>query len=91
MRLARQALVVAGLLQKPSILWPLVTLGSVGMIGFGFGAWMVISTISQRMDWFGWITLQSRLLCYSMPMDRSKLTVASRINFREDFVITLQG
>jgi hypothetical protein len=91
--LVSAALVVTGLLQKPSILWPLVTLGTVGLIGFGFGGWLVINTM--RSPWN--LALDSRLLklrtqtyTISVPWENIAGIGVAEVNYRDGCVVVFE-
>ncbi len=92
--LVSAALLVTGLLQKPSILWPLVTLGSVGLIGFGFGAWMVVRTM--RSPWNltldpDHLALRTQTYTISVPWENIAGIGVAEVNFRDGCVVVFES
>lgn len=91
--LVSAALLVTGLMQKPSILWPLVTLGSVGLIGFGFGGWMVINTM--RSPWNltldpSRLGLRTQTYTISVPWENVAGIGVAEVNFRDGCVVIFE-
>lgn len=91
--LVSAALVVTGLLQQQGILWPLVTPGTVGLIGFGAGAWMVISTM--RSPWNlsldpTQLTLRTQTYTISIPWENIASIGVTEVNFRPGCVLVFE-
>jgi len=93
MSLVSLALLGAGLLGGDGILWTPIALGTVGLLGFGVAAWMIVSTMRAR--WHLAVSRSGfRLHTPAYPLDVPWENVAgiatNEVNFREGCVLLFE-
>ena len=93
MGLVSLALIGAGLLGGQGILWTPVTLGTVGLLGFGAAAWMVVSTMRAR--WHLAVSpagfrLHTPAYVLDVPWDSVAGIATNEVNYREGCVLLFE-
>jgi hypothetical protein len=86
-------LLVTGLLNNKGIIWPLVGLGTVGVIGFGASALRIISTM--RSPWNltldpTRLMLRTQTYTISVPWENIASIGVAEVNFRPGCVLVLE-
>ena len=93
MSLVSLALLGAGLLGGEGILWTPVALGTVGLLGFGAAAWMIVGTM--RADWHLAVSragfrLHTPAYLLEVPWDNVAGIATDEVNFREGCVLLFE-
>jgi len=93
MSLVSLALLGAGLLGGGGILWTPVALGTVGLLGFGAAAWMIVSTMRAR--WHLAVSrqgfrLHTRAYVLDVPWENVAGIATNEVNFREGCVLLFE-
>lgn len=93
MSLVSLALVGAGLLGAQEILWTPVTLGTVGLLGFGAAAWVILGTMRARWHLALGRTgfrLHTPAYLLDVPWDNVAGIATDEVNFREGCVLVFE-
>jgi len=93
MSLVSLALLGAGLLGGEGILWTPVALGTVGLLGFGVAAWMIVSTMRAR--WHLAVSrsgfrLHTPAYVLDVPWENVAGIATNEVNFREGCVLLFE-
>jgi hypothetical protein len=93
MSLVSLALVGAGLLGAQEVRWTPVTLGAVGLLGFGAAAWMIMGTMRAR--WHLAVSrtgfrLHTPAYVLDVPWDNVAGIATDEVNFREGCVLVFE-
>jgi hypothetical protein len=93
MSLVSLALIAAGLIGGEGILWTPLTLGTVGLLGFGAAAWMIVSTMRAR--WHLAVSrtgfrLHTPAYVLDVPWDNVVGIGTGEVNYREGCVLLFE-
>ncbi len=93
MSLVSLVLILAGLLSRGEVLWTPVWLGTVGLLGFGAGAAMIIRTL--RSPWHlavdpGGLRLRTQTYLLEVPWGNVAGIGVDEVNFREGCVLVFE-
>ena len=93
MSLVSLALLGAGLLGGEGILWTPIALGTVGLLGFGVAAWMIVSTMRAR--WHLAVSragfrLHTPAYLLDVPWENVAGIATNEVNFREGCVLLFE-
>ncbi|MDD3828419.1 MAG: hypothetical protein PHY79_20850 [Anaerolineae bacterium] len=93
MSLVSLALLGAGLLGGDGILWTPIALGTVGLLGFGVAAWMIVSTMRAR--WHLAVSrsgfrLHTPAYLLDVPWENVAGIATNEVNFREGCVLLFE-
>ncbi len=93
MGLVSLALVAAGLLGGEGVVWTPVALGTVGLLGFGAAAWMVVDTLRARWHLAvnpAGFRLHTPAYILDVPWDNVVGIATAEVNFREGCVLLFE-
>jgi hypothetical protein len=93
MSLVSLALIAAGLVGRREILWTPVTMGTVGLLGFGAAAWTILGTIRTR--WHLAVSrtgfrLHTPAYVLEVPWDNVAGIATDEVNYREGCVLVFE-
>jgi hypothetical protein len=93
MSLASLVLILAGVLNQGEVLWTPVWLGTVGLLGFGASAAMIVQTM--RSPWHlavepGGLRLRTQTYLLEVPWDNVAGIGVDEVNFREGCVLIFE-
>lgn len=94
MTLVSIALVLAGVMGGAAVRWGPVWLGTVGLLGFGFSAALVIQTM--RSPWhlavsLGGLEIRTRAYVLKVPWDQIAGIAVDEVNFREGCALLFEN
>lgn len=93
MSLVSLALLGAGLLGGEGVRWTPVALGTVGLVGFGVAAWLIVSTMRARWHLAvsrSGLRLHTPAYLLDVPWENVAGIATNEVNFREGCVLLFE-